>query len=171
MISWHNCCGVFIVRAAQLVSLWLWGVSPCAARQTSARTKESSQSQQGKPVAGQAGVWGWLSPKHQLLGKVCSTAGSPHPANVPAQGVHRAAKGGTCALLDQSHVQPHLCTLHQHSHQLLPSQMNVPSSFQGQAACWLPGLGALGTSKADMYSESHPQKTQKKAIPLNSAGM
>lgn len=75
---------VFIVMAAQLVSLWLWGINPCAARQTSARTKESSQSQQGKPVAGQADG----SAQTPAAQKSVEHLGSPHPASTPARGVH-----------------------------------------------------------------------------------
>lgn len=150
---------VFIVGAAQLVSLWLWGVSPCAARQTSARTKESSQSQQGKPVAGQAGRVG--SAQTPVARKSLEQSRLPHPANAPAQGVHRAARGGTCAFLDQLHVQPHLCTLHQHK----PSA----ASFADES-CPVSRAGRLGHRQGKCEPRVLPsENTGKKAVILTSA--
>lgn len=127
----------------------------------------------GSPLLGKLSVWGGggeeaAGPKHLLLRKVWSSLVSA-PCQCPSPSSARGSKRGN---MHPSGSTPcsaaSVCTppAHAISHFLLRWK---PSSYQGWAACWLPGLGALGTGKTGMrkgqlqylHSESQHQKTQR----------
>lgn len=107
------------------------GCQSCAARQTSARTKESSQSQQGKPVAGQASGVG--SAQTPAARKSLEQSRLPPPCQGPSSRSTQGSKKGNMCLFGSAPCSATFVHTPQHK----PSAASSAIQFPGLVP-WTP---------------------------------